>query len=166
MGAIRSSNKEIQIINNVINDIAQQTNLLSLNAMIEASRFEGENAGFQVVALEVKKLAEQSVEAVGNINKVLEDNTKAVEQGFSLTQTLSRQVIHIQTEVEPVTITNQQVVDGCNEQTLAIEQLNHSVQQIDLAISNNRKLAMNATLLADELQDETSKLKQLAKDAE
>ena len=166
MSAIKSSNQEIQMINNLINDIAQQTNLLSLNAMIEASRFEGENGGFQVVALEVKKLAELSVEAVGNINKVLAENTNAVEQGFNFTQTLSEQVIHIQTEVDPVTFTNQQVVDGCNEQTLAISQLNHSVQQIDEAISNNRKLAMNATLLADDMQDEASKLKQLAKDAE
>lgn len=162
MEHIKSSSEEIQIINNVINDIAQQTNLLSLNAMIEASRFDEENGGFQIVALEVKKLAERSVDAVGQINKVLKENTEAVEQGFQYTQTLAQQIEHIQQQIAPVTLTNQQVVDGCNEQTLAIGQVNDSVQQIDEAIANNRKLAMNATLLADDMQDETLKLKALA----
>ncbi len=47
---IKHSSQEIQTINNVINDIAYQTNILSLNAMIEASRIEGSNGGFKVVA--------------------------------------------------------------------------------------------------------------------
>ncbi len=162
MQMVKDSSDEIQEINNLINDIAQQTNLLSLNAMIEASRFDEEQSGFQVVALEVKKLAERSVEAVENINKVLAENTKAVAQGVELAITLTSQMNDIQQQITPVTSTNQQVVDGCNEQTLAIGQINHSISQIDGVISNNRKLAMNATLLADQMQEETAKLKSLS----
>ena len=166
MQEIQASNEQIQTINNVINDITQQTSLLSLNAMIEASRLEAENSGFHVVALEVKKLAERSVAAVSDINAVLMKNTEAVEQGLLHTKTLDEQLQLIQLNIDPVTQTSQQVVEGCNEQNLAIEQVNHSVQQIDEAIANNRKLAMNSTLLADDMQEETAKIKKLAEEIE
>ena len=86
MAEVSNLSHEIQMINNVINDISYQTNLLSLNAMIEASRAGEGNGGFKVVATEVQKLAERSAEAAKSINELLEKNnlTKYLTQNLKL----------------------------------------------------------------------------------
>ena len=81
---INNCSEQIRTIIGTIEDIANQTNLLSLNASIEAARAGEAGKGFAVVADQVKSLAEQSKEAAGETAKLIETTVEAVEKGISI----------------------------------------------------------------------------------
>ena len=76
---LESESKAITEIIGVINDIAAQTNLLSLNASIEAARAGDAGRGFSVVAEEIRKLSEKSVSAAGEIEQIIRNITKKTQ---------------------------------------------------------------------------------------
>ena len=82
IGEINRCSEEIETIIGVIEDIAGQTNLLSLNASIEAARAGEAGRGFAVVAEQVKNLAEQSTEAVGQTTQLIHNTREAVGKGI------------------------------------------------------------------------------------
>ncbi|WP_461200492.1 methyl-accepting chemotaxis protein [Anoxybacillus sp. TBDG-1] len=88
---------DIELFTNTIMNIAKQTNLLALNASIEASRVGEQGRGFAVVAEEIRKLAEQSQQAVENIQHVAKQLTSAVEQ---LSTSASAVVLYVSTDVQ------------------------------------------------------------------
>ena len=98
---IKESSEEIQNITNLINDIAYQTNILSLNAMIEASRSSEGSGGFKVVAMEVKKLAERCASAAEGINKILVTNLKSVEEGVEDSEEMREKFDEIAARTKP-----------------------------------------------------------------
>ncbi len=86
---VEKNSLEIQNFVNVISDIAEETNLLSLNASIEAARAGDAGRGFSVVADEIRKLADQSMESGNNINRfaaIIEETTKKTSESASKTE--------------------------------------------------------------------------------
>ncbi|MBQ7636050.1 MAG: methyl-accepting chemotaxis protein [Lachnospiraceae bacterium] len=86
---VEKNSLEIQNFVNVISDIAEETNLLSLNASIEAARAGDAGRGFSVVADEIRKLADQSMESGNNINRfaaIIEETTKKTTESASKTE--------------------------------------------------------------------------------
>jgi methyl-accepting chemotaxis protein len=157
---IRQSSGEIQNITNVINDISYQTNLLSLNAMIEASR-GSDNGGFKVVALEVKKLAERSSDAAANINKLLKANFTAVQEGVDLAEAMQLGFNDIQDNNKPLVSTFQNVSDASEEQRQAIRQIAIGLNEISLTVEQNKQQAEGSANAATELQENAQALQRL-----
>ena len=164
MEQIRGSSEEIQTINNVINDIAYQTNILSLNAMIEASRSKESSGGFKVVALEVKRLAERSSKAAENINKLLDSNRVAVRMGVDLSETMRQRFDEITGKIEPLATVIQNVSDASFEQSEAIRQITEGLNDIDRAIEENQKLATTSSSTARELRNNAVSLMEVVAD--
>ncbi|CAA0110998.1 Methyl-accepting chemotaxis protein III [BD1-7 clade bacterium] len=155
---IKTSSGEIHNINGVINDLAYQTNLLSLNAMIEASRLGDGNGGFKVVALEVKKLAERSAEAAANINELLEQNLQSVQQGVTVSDTMRVRFDEIEARFIPLAEMVQNVYDASFEQNEAIRQIMVSVNDFDRSLENNQALAEGSSNMAGELRNNSASL--------
>lgn len=158
--AIESSSSEIQNINNLVNEIAYQTNLLSLNAMIEASRIGDGNGGFKVVALEVKKLSERASEAAESINVQLNDNANNIR---SLSQTLEEVLSRYKTMSEEISeLTNgiTDIINASNEQKEAISQITLGLQNIDTSVDKHLTMASSASDKANNMQALLSKVNQ------
>ena len=158
---IRASSEEIQTINNVINDISYQTNILSLNAMIEASRSSDGSGGFKVVALEVKKLAERSAKAAESINKLLISNLSSVEEGVEQSTEMHARFNDIAEGTGPLVDLIRNVSDASAEQNEAIRQIVGGLNDIDRAVDENRSLAQESSATAQELKSNAANMMEL-----
>lgn len=161
MNQVMASGSAIQKINNVIDEIARQTNLLSLNAMIEAARSAAEGSGFRVVASEVGRLAERSAEAAREINALLESNLLSVQQGQALTELMHQRFEEMTRKIQPLIASAQDIANSSYEQSEAIREIARALLDIDRAVNENRYTAEQTATLAGELRGNAQKLSAL-----
>lgn len=135
----------------IIEEIARQTNLLALNAAIEAARAGEQGKGFAVVAAEVRKLAERSQVAAGEINE-LSSSTVAVTQNAG--KLLDKMVPNIRKTAELV----QEISAASREQDAGADQINKSIQQLDTVIQQNAASSEEMASTAEELSSQSEQL--------
>jgi methyl-accepting chemotaxis protein len=135
----------------VIEEIARQTNLLALNAAIEAARAGEHGKGFAVVAAEVRKLAERSQVAAGEIGTLSGSSVDVAENAGAM---LSRLVPDIQKTSELV----QEISASSKEQASGADQINSSIQQLNSVIQQNAGLAEEMASTAQELSSQADQL--------
>ncbi len=147
-----SAMKEIATKISIIEEIARQTNLLALNAAIEAARAGEHGKGFAVVASEVRKLAERSQSAAGEISKLSTSSVAIAEQAGDM---LSRMLPDIQKTAELV----QEITASSKEQDTGAEQINKAIQQLDQVIQQNASAAEEMASTTEELSSQAEQLK-------
>jgi methyl-accepting chemotaxis protein len=143
--------KEIAGKINIIEEIARQTNLLALNAAIEAARAGEHGKGFAVVASEVRKLAERSQAAAGEISKLSLSSVDVAERAG---QMLNRLVPDIQKTAELV----QEISASSREQDTGASQINKAIQQLDQVIQQNAGAAEEMSSTAEQLSSQAEQL--------
>ena len=137
----------------IIEEIARQTNLLALNAAIEAARAGEAGKGFAVVAAEVRKLAERSQRAAGEISDLSGNSVEIAEKAG---QMLTRMVPDIQKTAELV----QEIAAASREQDTGAEQVNKAIQQLDAVIQQNASASEEMASTAEELSSQAEQLQQ------
>ncbi len=135
----------------IIEEIARKTDLLALNAAVEAARAGEHGRGFAVVASEVRKLAERSQSAAGEISRL----TKAgVETAEDTGQKLTVLVPRILKTADLV----REISAACSEQTTGAEQVNKAIQELDHVIQRNAAGAEQLAATSEELASQAANL--------
>jgi len=136
----------------IIEEIARQTNLLALNAAIEAARAGEHGKGFAVVASEVRKLAERSQLAAGEIRDLSASSVNIAGQAGEM---LNKIVPNIQKTAELV----QEISAASREQTTGAEQINKAIQQLDQVIQQNAGASEELASTAEEMTSQAEQMR-------
>ena len=163
--AMDEINNKVNAINeaiSVIDNIAFQTNILSLNAAVEAATAGEAGKGFAVVAGEVRNLANRSAEAAKEIKELVEDANLKANDGKQISDSMIKGYEELDEQIKKTLEIISDVSNSSNEQIQGIEQINDAVATLDKVTQQNALEANNVNQIAQELSGLASNLEEIA----
>lgn len=163
MREINRCSAEIENIITTIEEIADQTNLLSLNASIEAARAGEVGRGFAVVAGEVGTLAGDSMEAVHTSTVLIQNSLDAVKKGMEIVNTAADEIQQAFCHTETVQGLVDKIAEASQNQSDNIEQIRYALEQVTEVISDNSAMAQESAAASQELSAQSQNLEEMIK---
>ena len=161
IGDIEKCSNEIRTIIGTIEDIANQTNLLSLNAAIEAARAGEAGRGFAVVADQIGKLAADSAQSAVNTRTLIAKSLAEVEQGNAITIKTAEALEQVMDGIKELAQGSQTTSAQSTEQAETMVQVQQGVEQIAEVVQNNSASAEETSATSEELNAQSENLKAL-----
>jgi methyl-accepting chemotaxis protein len=158
MSDINKTSKKIADIISVIDEIAFQTNLLALNAAVEAARAGEQGRGFAVVAAEVRNLAQRSAGAAKEIKGLINDSVEAVGQGTKLVDETGQTFSELVTAIEEVSKMIGDIDSAGKEQSAGIGEVSAAVSQMDEMTQQNAALVEEAAASSKSMEEQSQSL--------
>lgn len=163
MENITEISKEIANIITAIEDIADQTNLLSLNASIEAARAGEAGRGFAVVADQIGKLAADSGASAVNTRNLIEKTLQEIEKGNESTIKTSEAFEKIIRDMQEFALVAKETRENAEGQAHALEQVSEGIEQISGVVQNTAASAQESTAISDQLSEQAHHLDKLVR---
>lgn len=151
MERISTTSKEIENIIAAIEDIASQTNLLSLNASIEAARAGEAGRGFAVVADQIGKLAADSAQSAVNTKKLIVKTLEEIDLGNDITSKTSKSFEEVITDMKSFAQVAQTTSESSKMQFESLMQVRQGIEQISSVVQNNSAAAEETSATSEEL---------------
>lgn len=151
MDKIYETSQQVVGIIKAIEDIASQTNLLSLNASIEAARAGEVGRGFAVVAGEIGNLANESARAVNTTRELITVSLNEIEKGNALATDVLESLSKAVHEMENVNVTIQHSAKNAVAQMQSVNQIKDGVEEISQGIQDNSAMAEETSATSEEL---------------
>ena len=164
MNAMHRINETSQNIGNIISeieDIASQTNLLSLNASIEAARAGEAGRGFAVVADQIRKLAEQSTQSAVDTRQLIEGSLAEVDAGNKAAQRAFKSIESIISGIKSIAQSSQELSEISKEQSSSMLQVEQGINQISEVVQSNSATAEETSATSQELSAQATTLNNL-----
>lgn len=159
MNKISYQSTEVEKIVKTIEDIAFQTNILSLNAAVEAARAGAAGKGFAVVADEVRNLASKSSESVKNTSDLIMQTLDAVENGKSIANLTAQKMADVNEISKKMIESVQKISKATTDQEQAILDINEKIEVISKAIQSNSASSEESAASSEELSGQAVALK-------
>lgn len=161
MARITATSEEIQNIIAAIEDIASQTNLLSLNASIEAARAGEAGRGFAVVADQIGKLAADSAQSAVETKELINKSLVEVEAGNSIVEHTMESFNAVLANMESFAGMASGAAEASKEQAEMLRQIEIGIEQITMVVENNSAAAEETSAVSQELSAQATNLEQM-----
>ncbi len=161
MNNLISAMERISEASKEVEDIASQTNLLSLNASIEAARAGEAGKGFAVVADQIGKLATDSAQSAAKTRELIHNALEEVEAGNTMTQSTKESLEEVINGIEFLSNASKQASDTAYTQADTMREIEKGIEQISGVVQSNSASAQETSATSEELAAQATSLKEL-----
>lgn len=158
MADISESSNQISGIIKTIEDISFQTNILALNASVEAARVGAAGKGFAVVANEVQQLAAKSADSAKDITDLIVNSVRLVQYGTSLSTETMTALLNVVSSSKQSAELVEHIADSARQQAESLRQLTEGMENIAAVVQTNAATAQDSASSAQELNQHAEKL--------